>query len=734
MEQPTDIYDRHAVKLMQMGYHPVPVAPLGFETDKCPVRWDPHTKQFFKFKNWNTLPPVTDPQPGANIGALMGGAVVALDYDHDDAALIICEAFPDSPVNKVGERGWTAFYRVEAAIPCEDFYNEDGELVLQILGTGKQTVLPPSIHPKTKRPYRWTNGHSLYDTSVEQLPLLPADYRERILKLGFHATRPSKPKPDKRLNNSDQGEPDGPYAELNQVAIRNLAKWVPQLNIYKLRRQRGQTPSYEGVAQWRRSTTGRPLEERALNLKISGMGIRDFGDGRGYSPLDLVIAARATSLSEAFCWLEEKLLPPKEGIEIDLDKIMEAQDAPKTAPEDDLGADDDQPKEKSSKERIEELLKSIGPVWKYGDPMPASAPMLVPNFVPDLAVFGYLYGATGALKTFLTDDLAVAIATCGKFAGQQVTEQRFVAVVELEKSSSQLRIYGAAKVRDVPAGEVLPIEHSSSCPHPILAKGELNSKWLKWARDFAEYVRLAAAGWGLRPGLIIVDTQNKVAGFRDEDSSAENSVVCKAWTLFAEMAGCAVLVVDHLGKDASRDQRGSSVKQTDAFYRLNAGEKPKDVYATRHLIITKMREGRDGLAINFKAADVEVEYSQKTLDGKIETVKAKTLAIEWGSDLVPVDAVSSDPGERDLTELEEASLAKLIDMINDEGVELPTECRAPAGLRGVNVDRWFVRLSRSRTFERGQSDREFKKLMLRLRSKRRIEVLDDWVWIPLVAV
>jgi hypothetical protein len=146
-----------------------------------------------------------------------------------------------------------------------------------------------------------------------------------------------------------------------------------------------------------------------------------------------------------------------------------------------------------------------------------------------------------------------------------------------------------------------------------------------------------------------------------------------------------------------------------------------------------MREGRDGLAINFKAADVEVEYSQKTLDGKIETVKAKTLAIEWDSDLVPVDAVSSDPGERDLTELEEASLAKLIDMINVEGVELPPECQAPAGLQGVNVDRWSMRLSRSRTFERGQSDREFKKLMLRLRSKRRIEVLDDWVWIPLVA-
>jgi hypothetical protein len=36
-------------------------------------------------------------------------------------------------------------------------------------------------------------------------------------------------------------------------------------------------------------------------------------------------------------------------------------------------------------------------------------------------------------------------------------------------------------------------------------------------------------------------------------------------------------------------------------------------------------------------------------------------------------------------------------------------------------------------FERGQSDREFKKMHLRLMAKRRIEVLDDWVWIPLVA-
>jgi hypothetical protein len=39
----------------------------------------------------------------------MGNGVVALDYDHDEAVIIISDAFPPSPVNKAGERGFTAY-------------------------------------------------------------------------------------------------------------------------------------------------------------------------------------------------------------------------------------------------------------------------------------------------------------------------------------------------------------------------------------------------------------------------------------------------------------------------------------------------------------------------------------------------------------------------------------------------------------------------------------------------
>jgi Bifunctional DNA primase/polymerase, N-terminal len=199
---------------------------LDFEAKKCPVRLNPNSMTFFKLSNWGTIPPIVDPQPGANIGAIMGKGIVALDYDHDDAAVIIADELPPSPVNKTGERGFTAFYRVDSDVPSEDFVNDDGELVLQVLSDGKQTVLPPSIHPDTCQPYRWNNGHSLYDTPREELPLLPLDYRERILSLGFKTGRPAKEQlnADKRLNNSDQGEPNGPFAELNQLAIRDFGQ------------------------------------------------------------------------------------------------------------------------------------------------------------------------------------------------------------------------------------------------------------------------------------------------------------------------------------------------------------------------------------------------------------------------------------------------------------------------------------------------------------------------------
>src|SRR5262249_26384713 len=119
---------------------------------------------------------------------------------------------------------------------------------------------------------------------------------------------------------------DSPHRGLNDHALKNLDQWVPHLGIYKCRHQSGRYSSYTGVAQWRRSAThGDDLEKRDRNLKICSSGIRDFGDNRGYTPLDLVMAAKGIELKEAFDWLDEKLGWSTGGPEIDIDAIRAKQ-------------------------------------------------------------------------------------------------------------------------------------------------------------------------------------------------------------------------------------------------------------------------------------------------------------------------------------------------------------------------------------------------------------------------
>jgi hypothetical protein len=167
-------------------------------------------------------------------------------------------------------------------------------------------VLPPTIHPDTGTPYRWSGSESLENLQPHELPTLPADIAEQItaalLPLGYHP----EPPPHEHNNGSNGGDGgiDNPHRQLNDEALANLDAWVPALRLYRCRRtQKG----YEAVPTWRSSTTGRELEKRHPNLKIVPEGIRDFGADQGYTPLDLIMAACDCDLDTAFRFLSERL-------------------------------------------------------------------------------------------------------------------------------------------------------------------------------------------------------------------------------------------------------------------------------------------------------------------------------------------------------------------------------------------------------------------------------------------
>jgi hypothetical protein len=67
---------------------------------------------------------------------------------------------------------------------------KDGKSVrsyVEVLTTGQQAVVPPSVHPDTKRPYEWIAGPdgrvlSLYEMRVEGVPVFEGDLCAALVK------------------------------------------------------------------------------------------------------------------------------------------------------------------------------------------------------------------------------------------------------------------------------------------------------------------------------------------------------------------------------------------------------------------------------------------------------------------------------------------------------------------------------------------------------------------------
>jgi hypothetical protein len=136
-----------------------------------------------------------------NVGAATGyRQLLGVDIDTDDTAIIaaIRSVIPESSVAKRGQTGRTDFYRAPGGAPpaSRRFVDKNGEIILELLGDGRQTAIPPSIHPDTGKPYTWLTDATLLDTCVEDLPESPADLAARLeqaLRPWLAEEKPARP-------------------------------------------------------------------------------------------------------------------------------------------------------------------------------------------------------------------------------------------------------------------------------------------------------------------------------------------------------------------------------------------------------------------------------------------------------------------------------------------------------------------------------------------------------------
>jgi len=255
--------------------------------------------------------------PSPSICLALGRAsnLTAIDFDYGSpevrAALEAC--LPPSPVKKVGAKGYTALYRGFAVLSKK--YLLDGVSVIEVLAHGKQTVLPPSIHPDGMA-YRWITPDTLEDLTASELPELPHDIHDRIAK----ALEPFQSKVEKEqvsvkaIHARSPDDNDSYWRAINDSALLNLDSWVPKLFPDA---GRGPDGGYRVDPIWR------GVSKLTKKVGIHPSGIHDFGTDKGMTPIDLVIAATGADLDSATAYLrdllgltQEAVFRPEEGADI----------------------------------------------------------------------------------------------------------------------------------------------------------------------------------------------------------------------------------------------------------------------------------------------------------------------------------------------------------------------------------------------------------------------------------
>ena len=330
--------------LHECGYSPLPISRRLRASDpkpfgKAPGLYKGHDVEtdedrWFLMKGWNQYCYVRASihlarswgrmidSKGGGIGVACGyNGLVSIDVDDENLVDEIRRELPHVMVAKRGRKGFTAFYRGEHPRGDEDWWKKrnyksaDGRGLLDFLADGSQTVIPPSFHADTGKPYVWlTPDNTLLNTSVEQLPAFTNEHRSKmeavLRRHGWSGEKPAqttRPAVVQSTNTRSAKETNNAFLSAAKAA---RAQWLPKLNLYGLKHEGN---CWLSVASFRASSTGQTLETRGLNLKIYDTGaIKDYGTDTGYNDVSLAgVCLFGGNTKEtrvkAFHWLKEQI-------------------------------------------------------------------------------------------------------------------------------------------------------------------------------------------------------------------------------------------------------------------------------------------------------------------------------------------------------------------------------------------------------------------------------------------
>jgi len=217
-------------------------------------------------------------------------------------------------------------------------------------------------------------------------------------------------------------------------------------------------------------------------------------------------------------------------------------------------------------------------------------PSLIKGLLPRNGI-AFIGGQSGAGKTFVAIDLAVALSTGQSFFNRRVKEKVGVMFVAGEGAETiQPRLTIARMARNVDG--TLPIAWTAAIPDftkPEEVKAFISE--LRWTHtQFMEK-------HGVRMGAIVVDTLAAVFALQDENDNSEASKVIRALKVIGDALDVLLIPVHHYGKGAETGLRGASAWRAgcDAVLSITAERNQLTGVVSGHsLWLAKSRVGEEG--------------------------------------------------------------------------------------------------------------------------------------------
>ena len=251
---------------------------------------------------------------------------------------------------------------------------------------------------------------------------------------------------------------------------------------------------------------------------------------------------------------------------------------------------------------------------------------LIDNVLPKKA-FCALYGPPGSYKSFVALDIAEAVATGRAWMGREVQAAGAVLYICGEG-------FGGIGAR-IKACKMHNRTQAGAEIYVIRAAINLRSS----AEDFdllVASIKDLMEKTGVQFELVQIDTLARAFGGGNENNSEDMGAFIHNAGRIQRMLNCAMMVLHHSGKDATKGLRGHSsllgaVDTQLELMKIDATPNPSGPIAGSGILtISKQKDGQDGVRIGFEMVKVEIQASQLGIsDAQISlAVRASDEAIQ----------------------------------------------------------------------------------------------------------